>query len=72
VNLHVFSAGCSEIDRMLAFGNWLRANRDDRDLYASTKRASAQQELNDPEDYAAAKTAVVADIMSRAVRGPAT
>ena len=30
INLHVFSARCPEIDRMLAFRDWLRHNRDDR------------------------------------------
>ena len=25
-NLHVFSVGCEEIDRMLAFRNWLRSH----------------------------------------------
>jgi GrpB-like predicted nucleotidyltransferase (UPF0157 family) len=24
VNLHVFTVGCPEVDRMLAFRNWLR------------------------------------------------
>jgi len=30
----VFSAGCPEIGRMLAFRDWLRTNASDRDLYA--------------------------------------
>ena len=34
INLHVFSSGCPEIDRMLMFRNWLRSNAADRDLYA--------------------------------------
>jgi hypothetical protein len=37
IDLHVFSAGCSEIDRMLLFGNWLSSDAADRDLYARTK-----------------------------------
>src|SRR5688500_1657999 len=32
-NLHVFSSGCEEIDRMLTFRNWLREHDDDRQLY---------------------------------------
>lgn len=44
VNLHVFSAGSSEIDRMLAFRDWLRSNASDREFYARTKRALAQQD----------------------------
>ena len=31
VNLHVFSADCPEIDRMLAFRDWLRIDANDRD-----------------------------------------
>jgi GrpB-like predicted nucleotidyltransferase (UPF0157 family) len=33
VNLHVFSQGCEEIERMLLFRNWLCNNADDRQLY---------------------------------------
>ena len=33
VNLHTFSDGCEEVDRMLAFRDWLRTHDDDRDLY---------------------------------------
>ena len=41
VNLHVFSYGCPEIDRMPTFRDWLRGNAADRDLFARTKRALA-------------------------------
>lgn len=34
INLHVFSSGTSEIDRMLRFRDWLRINCIDRDKYA--------------------------------------
>ena len=37
VNLHVFSLGSDEIDRMLAFRDHLRDDPRDRDLYAATK-----------------------------------
>jgi GrpB-like predicted nucleotidyltransferase (UPF0157 family) len=43
VNLHVFSAGCAEVDRMLMFRDWLRANAADRDLYARAKLARLSQ-----------------------------
>src|SRR5690242_654524 len=33
INLHVFSAGCDEITRMLGFRDWLRTHDDDRQLY---------------------------------------
>jgi GrpB-like predicted nucleotidyltransferase (UPF0157 family) len=38
-NLHVFSEGCPEIDRMLIFRDWLRASESDRELYARSKCA---------------------------------
>src|SRR5579872_6581261 len=44
INLHVFSAGCPEIDRMLLFRNWLRGNTADRQLYERTKRELARQD----------------------------
>lgn len=66
VNLHMFSAGCEEVDRMLLFRDHLRANADDRELYARTKRELAAHEWKYVQQYADAKTAVVLEIMSRA------
>jgi GrpB-like predicted nucleotidyltransferase (UPF0157 family) len=66
VNLHVFSRGCEEIDRMLLFRDWLRENEADRELYADTKRELAGREWRYVQDYADAKTAVVAEIVARA------
>lgn len=66
VNLHVFSSGCPEIDRMLLFRDRLRNHPADRDLYARTKRALAQQEWKYVQHYADAKTAVIEEIIARA------
>jgi GrpB-like predicted nucleotidyltransferase (UPF0157 family) len=71
MHLHVFSAGCPEIERMLAFRDWLRANLRDRELYAQTKQSLAQKKWKYGQNYADAKTAVVEDIMSRATRAKA-
>jgi GrpB-like predicted nucleotidyltransferase (UPF0157 family) len=68
INLHVFSAGCPEIDRMLLFRNWLRSHADDRELYARTKLALARQEWRYTQNYADAKTSVVEEILARAQR----
>jgi GrpB-like predicted nucleotidyltransferase (UPF0157 family) len=65
-NLHVFSAGCDEIDRMLAFRNWLRNHDADRDLYEATKRELAAQTWNHVQNYADAKSEVIEQILSRA------
>jgi GrpB-like predicted nucleotidyltransferase (UPF0157 family) len=67
VNLHVFSAGCAEIDRMLAFRDHLRTNEADRELYERTKRELAAREWAYTQDYADAKTEVVEEIMARAL-----
>jgi len=69
INLHVFSSGCPEIDRILLFRDWLRRNATDRDLYARTKRSLAREEWTDVQDYADAKTAVVEEIIARARLG---
>ncbi len=66
INLHVFSSGCPETARMLAFRDWLRMNAPDRDLYARTKRELAQKRWKYVQNYADAKTAVVEEIMARA------
>jgi GrpB-like predicted nucleotidyltransferase (UPF0157 family) len=66
VNLHVFSPGCPEIERMVAFRDWLRTHDDDRDLYERTKRELAARQWKYVQNYADAKTAVVEEIIVRA------
>jgi GrpB-like predicted nucleotidyltransferase (UPF0157 family) len=66
VNLHVFSGGCPEIDRMLLFRDWLRTNGADRALYERTKRELAQRVWKYTQNYADAKTTVVEEILGRA------
>ena len=69
VNLHVFSDGCPEIDRMLRFRDWLRTDQADRELYERTKRELAAREWTYVQDYADAKTLVVEEIIARALTG---
>ena len=66
VNVHVFTAGSEEVDRMLLFRDWLRANAADRELYAEKKRLLAGRDWKYMQQYADAKTAVVQEIMARA------
>ena len=66
INLHVFSAGCIEIDRMLRFRDHLRSNHADRDLYSRTKHELASRDWNYVQEYADAKTDVVEAIIARA------
>ena len=65
LNLHVFSAECPEIDRMLHFRNWLRSHESDRQFYERTKRKLARQDWKYTQNYADAKTAVVEEILAR-------
>jgi GrpB-like predicted nucleotidyltransferase (UPF0157 family) len=67
VNLHVFSADCPEINRMLAFRDHLRTNEADHQLYERTKRELAAREWAYVQDYADAKSDVVEEIIARAV-----
>jgi GrpB-like predicted nucleotidyltransferase (UPF0157 family) len=66
VNLHVFTVGCEEIDRMLLFRDWLRANAADRELYARTKRELVTRDWKYVQHYADAKTGIVEEIVARA------
>jgi GrpB-like predicted nucleotidyltransferase (UPF0157 family) len=66
INLHVFSDGCVEFERMVGFRDWLRAHEEDRDLYERTKRELIAREWKFVQNYADAKSAVVAEIIARA------
>lgn len=66
VNLHVFSPGCPEIDRMLLFRDHLRRDATDRRLYEQTKRDLARRQWTYTQNYADAKTGVVEGIIARA------
>jgi GrpB-like predicted nucleotidyltransferase (UPF0157 family) len=65
-NLHVFSAGCKEIDRMLAFRNWLRIHDADRRLYETSKRELSARTWKHVQNYADAKSEVIENILMRA------
>jgi len=65
VNLHVFSVGCPETERMIRFRDRLRVNAGDRDLYARTKRELALRDWTFVQQYADAKTAVIRAISER-------
>jgi GrpB-like predicted nucleotidyltransferase (UPF0157 family) len=67
-NVHVFSVGCIEVQRMLSFRDHLRVNGDDRELYERTKRELAARRWKYVQHYANAKSEVVGDIMIRVDR----
>jgi GrpB-like predicted nucleotidyltransferase (UPF0157 family) len=72
INLHVFSAGCGEIERMLGFRDHLRASDAERLLYERTKHDLAARTWKYTQHYADAKSAVVEAIIARAGVPPIT
>jgi GrpB-like predicted nucleotidyltransferase (UPF0157 family) len=66
VQIHVFSSGCPEIERMLIFRDRLRSHPDERELYERTKRELAARRWAYVQDYADAKSEVVEAIIARA------
>jgi GrpB-like predicted nucleotidyltransferase (UPF0157 family) len=66
VNLHVFSPGSVELERMVGFRDWLRTHDDDREVYERTKRELAAKEWQFVQNYADAKTTIVEEIIARA------
>lgn len=66
INVHVFTTGAAEIDRMLRFRDRLRTHPADRDLYAQTKRRLARQRWRHVQHYAQAKSNIVQEILHHA------
>jgi GrpB-like predicted nucleotidyltransferase (UPF0157 family) len=69
VQVHVFTVGSPEVERMLLFRDRLRTRSDERELYLRTKRELAARRWDYIQDYADAKSAVVEEIISRAEPG---
>jgi GrpB-like predicted nucleotidyltransferase (UPF0157 family) len=67
INLHVYSPGCPEIERMLRFRDRLRSDRSDREHYQRAKRELAERDWTYVQQYADAKTTVIEAIIARAV-----
>ena len=64
VHIHIYSAGCVEIQRNLAFRDRLRSNAEDRRRYEHVKRELAAKEWPDMNAYAQAKTEVIESIIA--------
>jgi len=67
VHIHIFSPGCVEVTRHLAFRDRLRRNVEDRLLYESVKRKLAAEDWPDMNAYARAKSEAVEAIIARAL-----
>jgi GrpB-like predicted nucleotidyltransferase (UPF0157 family) len=68
VHLHVCAPGSDWETRHLVFRDWLRTHPADRQRYEDVKRELAARQWDDTNDYADAKTDIVADIMARATQ----
>ena len=66
VNVHVFSQGDAEVERMVRFRDHLRRDEADRALYEHAKRTLAGRTWRHVQHYADAKSAVVEEILARA------
>ena len=64
VHIHIYSAGCPEIQRNLIFRDRLRRDIDDRRRYEQTKRKLAAEDWPDMNAYADAKTEVIESIIA--------
>ncbi len=66
INLHVYTEGSAEIERLLLLRNRLRDNDVERNLYEQTKRRLARQHWTYVQNYADAKSEVIEAIIARA------
>lgn len=66
LNLHVFTEGCAEIDRMRLFRDYLTANTEARERYAVVKRELSERTWERIQDYADAKTGIVTALLTEA------
>lgn len=66
VHVHLWPEDAPEVEATLAFRDRLRADSNDRELYATTKRELARQDWPSMNHYAEAKTDVITAILGRA------
>jgi GrpB-like predicted nucleotidyltransferase (UPF0157 family) len=72
VHVHICQRGASAIDEYLLLRDHLRSDARDRLLYEDTKRQLMSRSWDDMNDYADAKTGVIAEIKERARAARAT
>ena len=66
VHVHIYERGAPAIDEYLLLRDHLRSDTTDRALYEQTKRQLLSRQWSDMNDYADAKTDVIAAIKERA------
>jgi len=67
-HIHIFSPGCVEVARHIAFRNHLRSHAEDRLRYEALKRKLAKEDWPDMNAYARAKSELVEEIVARALQ----
>ena len=68
VHIHIFSTGCVEVARHLAFRDRLQSHAADRLRYEALKRKLSEEDWPDMNAYARAKSEVVEEIIVRALQ----
>jgi GrpB-like predicted nucleotidyltransferase (UPF0157 family) len=66
IHLHIWANADPEVDRYLTFRDRLRRSREDCAAYDELKRDLATREWSDMNEYADAKTDLIAAIITRA------
>ncbi|WP_017572432.1 GrpB family protein [Nocardiopsis halotolerans] len=69
LNLHVFSRGCEEAERMRRFRDLLIDSADARERYVAVKRELAERTWDRIQDYADAKSEIVGRLLAEADTG---
>lgn len=68
-HIHMVQTGTEFWQRHLAFRDYLRQHPEEKLRYQELKQKLSQQEWNDVNDYANAKTAFIREIEQKALRG---
>src|SRR5262245_49451848 len=68
VHVHIFSAGCEQVTRQIAFRDRLRSGLEDRLRYEKLKRKLAKGDWPDMDAYARAKTEMIEEIAEWALK----
>ena len=63
-NLHVFSLGCAEVERMVRFRDLLRTDMAAREAYQARKHELARRQWARVQDYADAKGPIIERLLS--------
>ena len=66
VHVHLWADADPEVDRYLVFRDRLRRSPEDRSAYEQLKRRLVTREWSDVNEYADAKTELIAAIIARA------